>query len=57
MGGTYWSDGLSSGTKTKEYLDKLDEALEVCPDGVSTRDEKVFRFLRERNIPLVMLTS
>ncbi|THU61136.1 hypothetical protein C4D60_Mb07t20100 [Musa balbisiana] len=75
-----------SGTKTKEYLDKLDEALEVarndfdpelmvsdaaidvldgdplvrlkvCPDGVSTRDDIVFRFARERNIPLVMLTS
>ncbi|XP_074572007.1 histone deacetylase 2 [Curcuma longa] len=77
---------LFSGTKTKEYLDKLDEALEVArnnfnpelvvynagtdvldgdplgrlkvsPDGVMTRDEKVFRFARERNIPLLMLTS
>ncbi|XP_064944458.1 histone deacetylase 2 isoform X2 [Musa acuminata AAA Group] len=77
---------LASGTKTKEYLDKLDEALEVArnnfnpelvvynagtdildgdplgrlkisPDGVMTRDEKVFRFARERNIPLLMLTS
>ncbi|THU52375.1 hypothetical protein C4D60_Mb10t03340 [Musa balbisiana] len=77
---------LASGTKTKEYLDKLDEALEVArnnfnpelvvynagtdildgdplgrlkisPDGVMTRDEKVFTFARERNIPLLMLTS
>ncbi|CAD5186661.1 unnamed protein product [Musa acuminata subsp. malaccensis] len=77
---------LASGTKTKEYLDKLDEALKVArnnfnpelvvynagtdildgdplgrlkisPDGVMTRDEKVFRFAREKNIPLLMLTS
>ncbi|WOL09064.1 histone deacetylase 2 [Canna indica] len=77
---------LVSGTQTKEYLDKLDEALEVArnnfnpelvvynagtdvldgdplgrlkvsPDGVAARDEKVFRFARERNIPLFMLTS
>ncbi|XP_030490898.2 LOW QUALITY PROTEIN: histone deacetylase 2 [Cannabis sativa] len=75
-----------SGTRTHEYLQKLDEALEVAahafdpeliiynagtdildgdplgrlkisPDGISSRDEKVFRFARERNIPIVMLTS
>ncbi|KAL2543532.1 Histone deacetylase 2 [Forsythia ovata] len=31
--------------------------LKISPDGISTRDEKVFRFAHERNIPLVMLTS
>lgn len=31
--------------------------MQVSPDGVTNRDEKVFRFARERNIPLVMLTS
>lgn len=31
--------------------------LKISPDGVISRDEKVFRFARERNIPLVMLTS
>lgn len=31
--------------------------VQVSPDGVMTRDEKVFRFARERNIPLLMLTS
>lgn len=77
---------LMSGTKTKEYLEKLDKALEVAknkfdpelvvynagtdildgdplgrlkvsPDGVAIRDEKVFRFAREKDIPLLMLTS
>lgn len=77
---------LQSGTKTNEYLERLDKALEVArnnfnpelvvynagtdildgdplgrlkvsPEGVSIRDEKVFRFARERNIPLLMLTS
>lgn len=77
---------LVSGTKTKEYLEQLDKALEVAknnfdpeliiynagtdildgdplgrlkvsPDGVAIRDEKVFRFAREKDIPLVMLTS
>ncbi|XP_052210755.1 histone deacetylase 2 [Diospyros lotus] len=77
---------VESGTKTDEYLAKLDEALEVAgqmfdpelvlynagtdildgdplgrlkisPDGITIRDEKVFRFARERNVPLVMLTS
>ncbi|CAK7352992.1 unnamed protein product [Dovyalis caffra] len=75
-----------SGTKTDEYLAKLDEALEVAgkmfdpelvvfnagtdildgdplgslkisPDGITSRDEKVFRFAREKNASLVMLTS
>ncbi|KAJ4708184.1 Histone deacetylase [Melia azedarach] len=75
-----------SGTTTNEYLNKLDEALEVAghtfhpelvvynagtdildgdplgrlkisPEGIATRDEKVFGFVRSRNIPLVMLTS
>ncbi|KAM5566007.1 histone deacetylase 2 [Rosa sericea] len=31
--------------------------LKISPDGISRRDEKVFRFARERNIPIVMLTS
>ncbi|KAK6236745.1 hypothetical protein SCA6_012082 [Theobroma cacao] len=31
--------------------------LKVIPDGVVQRDEKVFRFARERSIPLVMVTS
>ncbi|XP_010493861.1 PREDICTED: histone deacetylase 2 [Camelina sativa] len=31
--------------------------LKISPDGVTSRDEKVFRFAREKNIPLVMLTS
>ncbi|KAI3468134.1 hypothetical protein Pfo_024797 [Paulownia fortunei] len=31
--------------------------LKISPDGVATRDEKVFMFARERDIPLVMLTS
>ncbi|KAM0944748.1 putative histone deacetylase [Dioscorea sansibarensis] len=75
-----------SGTKTKDYLDLLDKALEVArnsfdpelivynagtdildgdplgklkisPEGVTARDEKVFRFAKERNTPLIMLTS
>ncbi|KAG1335409.1 histone deacetylase 2 [Cocos nucifera] len=77
---------LLSGTKTNEYLEQLDKALEVArnnfnpelvvynagtdildgdplgrlkvsPEGVSIRDERVFRFAREKNIPLLMLTS
>lgn len=31
--------------------------MQVSPDGITARDEKVFRFARERNAPLVMLTS
>ncbi|KAL4649344.1 hypothetical protein ACB092_01G007800 [Castanea dentata] len=31
--------------------------LKISPDGIANRDEKVFRFARERNIPIVMLTS
>ncbi|KAL9176710.1 hypothetical protein ABFS82_01G013800 [Erythranthe guttata] len=31
--------------------------LKISPDGIATRDEKVFVFARERGIPLVMLTS
>ncbi|KAI3992529.1 hypothetical protein MKX01_022620 [Papaver californicum] len=31
--------------------------LKVSPDGIASRDEKVFRFAKEKNIPLVMLTS
>ncbi|XP_077210111.1 histone deacetylase 2 isoform X2 [Tasmannia lanceolata] len=77
---------LVSGTKTNEYLERLDEALKVAermfdpelviynagtdildgdplgrlkvsPDGVISRDEKVFRFAKEKNVPLVMVTS
>lgn len=31
--------------------------LRISPDGVTVRDEKVFRFARDKHIPLVMLTS
>ncbi|KAL8107276.1 histone deacetylase 2 isoform X1 [Apium graveolens] len=31
--------------------------LKVSPDGIANRDEKVFRFAREKNVPLVMVTS
>eukprot|EP00262_Sarcandra_glabra_P002660 TRINITY_DN13066_c0_g1_i1.p1 TRINITY_DN13066_c0_g1~~TRINITY_DN13066_c0_g1_i1.p1 ORF type:complete len:361 (-),score=66.12 TRINITY_DN13066_c0_g1_i1:93-1175(-) len=31
--------------------------LKVSSDGITIRDEKVFRFAKERKIPLVMLTS
>ncbi|GKV00159.1 hypothetical protein SLEP1_g12899 [Rubroshorea leprosula] len=31
--------------------------LKISPEGVACRDEKVFRFARERNIPVIMLTS
>nr|GLL17178.1 histone deacetylase 2 [Ipomoea trifida] len=31
--------------------------LKISPEGIAARDEKVFRFGRERNIPLLMLTS
>ncbi|CAH8302231.1 unnamed protein product [Eruca vesicaria subsp. sativa] len=48
---------VKSGTTTDEYLRKLDKALEISPDGITSRDEKVFRFSREREIPVVMLTS
>lgn len=32
-------------------------AVQISPDGIASRDEKVFRFARERSIPLIMLTS
>ncbi|XP_044464633.1 histone deacetylase 2-like isoform X2 [Mangifera indica] len=77
---------VMTGTTTDEYLNKLDDALEVAgrmfdpelviynagtdildgdplgrlkisPEGIANRDEKVFRFARSRNIPVVMLTS
>lgn len=31
--------------------------LKISPDGITSRDEKVFRFAREKNASLVMLTS
>jgi histone deacetylase 11 len=31
--------------------------MQISPDGIALRDEKVFRFAREKNIPIVMLTS
>jgi len=31
--------------------------LEISPEGVVARDEKVFRFAKDQNIPLLMLTS
>lgn len=48
---------LPSGTRTREYLEQLDQALEISPEGVVMRDEKVFRFAKEKNVPIVMLTS
>ncbi|PKA63644.1 Histone deacetylase 2 [Apostasia shenzhenica] len=77
---------LMSGTRTKEYLEQLEKALEVAanrfdpdlviynagtdildgdplgrlkisPDGVVMRDEKVFNFAKNKNRPIVMLTS
>lgn len=77
---------LVSGTRTKEYLEQLDRALEIArnqfdpelvvynagtdildgdplgrlkisSEGVAIRDEKVFRFAKEKNAPIVMLTS
>ncbi|KAJ1278578.1 hypothetical protein BS78_04G089900 [Paspalum vaginatum] len=31
--------------------------LKVSPEGVAIRDEKVFRFAKDQNVPLLMLTS
>ncbi|XP_010047327.2 histone deacetylase 2 isoform X1 [Eucalyptus grandis] len=31
--------------------------LKITPDGITSRDEKVFQFARERSIPIVMVTS
>lgn len=31
--------------------------MQISPEGVKSRDEKVFRFAREKKIPLIMLTS
>ncbi|KAI7989229.1 Histone deacetylase 2 [Camellia lanceoleosa] len=31
--------------------------LKISPDGITARDEKVFIFAHERNVPLLMLTS
>jgi len=31
--------------------------LQISPEGVVARDEKVFRFAKDQNIPLLMLTS
>ncbi|XP_051182684.1 histone deacetylase 2-like [Lolium perenne] len=31
--------------------------LNISPEGVVIRDEKVFRFAKDQNIPLLMLTS
>ncbi|KAM7493409.1 hypothetical protein LguiB_028018 [Lonicera macranthoides] len=31
--------------------------LKISPDGITSRDEKVFRFAHEKNIPIIMLTS
>ncbi|XP_075506243.1 histone deacetylase 2-like [Primulina tabacum] len=31
--------------------------LKISPDGIPMRDERVFRFAREKNIPIVMLKS
>ncbi|XP_073050750.1 histone deacetylase 2-like isoform X2 [Primulina eburnea] len=44
-----------NGTATNEYLTKLDQPLKISPDGIPMRDERVFRFALEKNIPMVML--
>ena len=31
--------------------------FQVSPEGVAIRDEKIFRFAKDQNIPLLMLTS
>ena len=31
--------------------------FQVSPEGVAIRDENVFRFAKDQNIPLLMLTS
>jgi hypothetical protein len=31
--------------------------FQISPEGVVIRDEKVFRFARDQNIPVIMLTS
>ncbi|WZZ74765.1 hypothetical protein YC2023_086135 [Brassica napus] len=31
--------------------------VQISPDGITSRDEKVFRVAREREVPVVMLTS
>ena len=38
-------------------FDKFSPMLQVSPEGVVTRDEKVFRLAKDQNIPLLMLTS
>lgn len=34
-----------------------DAFLQISPEGITARDEKVFRFAHKRRIPLFMLTS
>ncbi|KAF2531242.1 hypothetical protein F2Q70_00032332 [Brassica cretica] len=36
---------------------KASYTLQISPDGITSRDEKVFRVAREREVPVVMLTS
>ncbi|MQL97444.1 hypothetical protein Taro_030134 [Colocasia esculenta] len=43
--------------KTVQSHDLRFRILRVSPEGVTTRDEMVFRFAREKNIPILMLTS
>lgn len=31
--------------------------MQISPEGIVQRDEKVFQFAREKHIPIVMLTS
>lgn len=38
-------------------LDYTHTNLQISAEGIAKRDEKVFRFARARNIPIVMLTS
>ena len=39
------------------FHEYLHLSVQISPEGISSRDEKVFRFASIRNIPLVMLTS
>jgi hypothetical protein len=38
-------------------LNMFSPLFQISPEGVVIRDEKVFRFARDQNIPLIMLTS
>lgn len=35
----------------------VDLYIQISPEGIALRDEKVFRFAHEKKVPIVMLTS